>query len=293
MSVSLEYYKVFYYVAKYKKISLAAEMLYVSQPAVTQIIQKLEEQLGGNLFVRNKSGIELTEIGKKLYDFTSSSIEILENAEYRLAKYENLEEGSIKIRSGSSVAKLLLYNAIESFSKDYPNIKLDISTGVPSQSIEMLHKGEIDLVFIYLPYDVEYSNLEVIECAKKEYIFAMSKNYYKNNNVKISKLEDINNYSLILPRKNSAIRNMFDDKFKNIQFNAHYELTHEEMKKDFIMKDLGIGFIIRDEIEEELKSGDAIEVKLKDARINGSIGVVTLKKELATFATNKLLEYMK
>lgn len=63
MAINYEYYKVFYYVAKYKKISLAAEQLYVSQPAVTQTIQKLEEQLGGKLMVRTKSGIELTEIG--------------------------------------------------------------------------------------------------------------------------------------------------------------------------------------------------------------------------------------
>ena len=70
MAINYEYYKVFYYIAKYKKISLAAEKLYVSQPAVTQTIQKLEDQLGGNLLVRTKSGIELTEIGKKLYDIT-------------------------------------------------------------------------------------------------------------------------------------------------------------------------------------------------------------------------------
>ena len=78
MNISFEYYKVFYYVAKYKKISSAAEELFVSQSAVTQTIQKLEEQLGGNLFVRTKTGIELTEIGNKLYNSIYESIEILE-----------------------------------------------------------------------------------------------------------------------------------------------------------------------------------------------------------------------
>jgi len=78
MSINFEYYKVFNYVAKYKKISLAAEKLFVSQPAVTQTIQKLEEQLNSNLFVRTKTGIELTETGKMLYEFTNKNIEILE-----------------------------------------------------------------------------------------------------------------------------------------------------------------------------------------------------------------------
>ena len=91
MNVNFEYYKVFYHVAKYKKISLAAEKLFVSQPAVTQTIQKLEQELGSNLFIRTKTGIELTETGKMLYDFTSQSIEILNNAEYRFGLALNMD----------------------------------------------------------------------------------------------------------------------------------------------------------------------------------------------------------
>lgn len=293
MSVNFEYYKVFYYVAKYKKISLAAEKLFVSQPAVTQTIQKLEEQLGGNLLVRTKNGIELSEIGKMLYDFVSQSIETLDNVEYRFSKYENLEEGTIKIRTGSNVAKLILYDALERFSQDYPNIKVEIATGAPNQSIEMLHTGEIDMVLLYLPYETEYSNLETVKCVEKEYVFAMSKKYSENNNVHISKVEDLNNYSLIVPKKNSAIRNIFDEKFKDKITNFHYEIAQEQMKKEFIMRNMGIGFIIKDEVKEELQTGKVIEVNIKDAMFKGSIGVMTLNEKFTTFATKKLLEYMK
>ncbi len=293
MSINFEYYKVFYYVAKYKKISLAAEKLFVSQPAVTQTIQKLEEQLGGNLLVRTKSGIELTETGKMLYEFASKSIETLDNIEYRFSKYENLEEGTIKIRTGSNVAKIILYNALEKFSKDYPKIKIEIATGAPDQSIEMLHTGEIDMVLLYLPYNTEYSNLKTIECAKKKYIFAMSKNYAENNNVCISHIEDLNNYSLIVPKKNSAIRNMFDEKFKNIITNFHYEIAQEQMKKEFIMRDMGIGFIIEDEVEDELKKGSVVKVNMENATVEGSVGAITLNEKYATFATKKLLDYIK
>lgn len=292
MAINLDYYKTFYYVAKYKKISLAAEKLYVSQPAITQTIQKLEDQLGSNLFVRVKSGMELTETGKMLYDFTSQSIEILDNVEYRFSKYENLEVGEIKIRTGSNVAKMILYDALEKFGKDYPNIKVEIATGAPNQSIEMLYTGEIDMVLVYLPYKLEYSNLQVTECAKKEYVFAMSKNYKKENNVIINEISDLNKYSLILPKKDSAIRRIFDNKYKDIITSCHYEIAQEQMKKEFIMRNMGIGFIIKDEILEELENGEVIEVKLLDSKVNGSIGAVTLNKKLSNFATNKLLEYM-
>lgn len=293
MAINFDYYKAFYYVAKYKKISLAAAKLYVSQPAVTQTIQKLEEQLGSNLFVRAKSGIELTEAGKMLYDFTRKSIEVLDNVEYRFSKYENLEVGEIKIRTGSNVAKMILYDALERFGKDYPNIKVEISTGAPNQSIEMLHAGEIDMVLVYLPYDVEYSNLQITECTKKEYIFAMTKKYEKENNVVINSISDLNKYSLIVPKKNSSIRKIFDNKYKDIISSHHYEVAQEQMKKEFIMRNMGIGFIIKDEIKEELKRGEVIEIKLPDSRVEGAIGVITLDNKINTFATNKLLEYMK
>lgn len=293
MNVSLEYYKVFYYVAKYKKILTASEKLFVSQPAVTQTIQKLEKQLGTTLLVRTKTGIELTEAGKKLYEFTSENIEMLENVEYRFDKYENLEEGSIKIRTGSNVARIILYDALEKFGKDYPNVKVEIATGAPNKSVEMLHTGEIDMVLVYLPYEEKYTNLQITECSKEEYIFAMSKTYAEENNVNISKIEDLNNYSLIIPKKNSAIGDIFEKNYKDKITNFHYEVAQEQMKKEFILRDMGIGFIIKKEVENEIESGKIIEVKLKDAKVKGSIGAITLNNKFATSAVKKLLEYMK
>ena len=293
MNINFEYYKVFYYVVKYKKISVAAEKLFVSQPAITQTIQKLEEQVGGKLLVRTKLGIELTEIGKKLYKLIKESVESLDNAEFRVGKYENLQEGTIKIRTGSNVAKLLLYDAVEKFSKDYPNIKIEIATGAPYQSIELLHSGEIDLMLTYLPFNIEYSNLQTLECAKKKFVFAMSKKYYEENNVHISNIEDLNKFSLIIPKRNSAVGDIFYEKFKDKLTNYRYEVAQEQIKKEFIIRNMGIGFIIKDEILEEVKSGKVIEIDIQDAIIEKTIGAITLKEELQTFATKKLIEYMK
>ena len=293
MSINLEYYKVFYYVAKYKKISAAADKLFISQPAVTQTIKKLETQIGDNLLVRTPRGIELSETGNMLYGLINNSIEVLDNAEYMFSKYKNLEEGTIRIRSGSNIAKLLLYDAIEKFGKDYPNVKVEIATGAAKQSVELLATGEVDMVMTYLPYEVEYSNLQVIECTNKEYIFAMSKKYKKDNNVNIKKIEDLNNYSLIIPKANSAIRGIFDSKFKDKITNYHYEVAAEQTKKEFIMRNMGIGFILKDEIQKELEKGEAVELKIKGLNCKGSIGIITLNKELLGFATKELIKYIK
>ena len=86
---------------------------------------------------------------------------------------------------------------------------------------------------------------------------------------------------------------MFDEKFKNIITNFHYEIAQEQMKKEFIMRDMGIGFIIEDEVEDELKKGSVVKVNMENATVEGSVGAITLNEKYATFATKKLLDYIK
>lgn len=292
MYIDFDYYKVFCYVAKYGKISEAANRLYVSQPAVTQIMKRLEEGLGTSLVVRNRNGIELTEQGKFLYSYVANSVETLDGVEFKFGKYENLEDGTIKIKTGSNAAKLVLYDAMEEFSRDYPNVKIKISSGAPERSIEQLHNGEIDMVIVYLPYNIKYSNLKVTEFGKKQYLFVMSRRYFEKYNVVINSIEDINNYSLIIPKEESAVRVMYNKNFGKIISNFHYEVASEEMKKEFISRDMGIGFVIKDEVEEELKNGEFVAVDLEETKLEGSIGIVTLNNHFENFATKKLSEYI-
>ena len=99
MNIDIEFYKVFCVVADNGSFSKAAEKLYISQPAITQTIKKLEEQLGGKLFYRNNNGVSLTEEGKHLYEYIKDSMEIIENATSKFNQYKNLDEGIVRIRT--------------------------------------------------------------------------------------------------------------------------------------------------------------------------------------------------
>ncbi len=99
MNIDIEFYKVFCIVAENESFSRAAEKLYISQPAITQTIKKLEEQLGGKLFYRNNNGVSLTEEGKHLYEYIKDSVEIIDNATLKFNQYKNLTEGIIRIKT--------------------------------------------------------------------------------------------------------------------------------------------------------------------------------------------------
>lgn len=94
----LNLYKVFLTVAQTKNISKAAEMLYISQPAISYDIKMLENALGGKLFIRTSKGVELTPEAEKLYNAVSNSFNILSLGERIFAEDRNLDEGELFIR---------------------------------------------------------------------------------------------------------------------------------------------------------------------------------------------------
>ena len=86
MDISYDYYRTFYYVAKYKSFTGAAEALLNSQPNITRTMKKLEKELGCTLFVRQRHGIALTPEGEKLYAHISVAFEHISYGEQEIAR---------------------------------------------------------------------------------------------------------------------------------------------------------------------------------------------------------------
>ena len=87
-----------------------------------QSIKKLEEQLGGTLFIRSNKGMELTEEGKMIFDYVKGALELIKNAENDFTSFKDLSKGEVKIGCSTTLTKLLLIEPIKEFNKDYPNI---------------------------------------------------------------------------------------------------------------------------------------------------------------------------
>ena len=97
MDINFEYYKIFYYVAKYKNITKAAGVLKSNQPNVTRVIKLLESQLNCALFIREPRGLKLTEEGKRLYEHVEVACHHLFNAEAELSSLGEGLGGTIEI----------------------------------------------------------------------------------------------------------------------------------------------------------------------------------------------------
>lgn len=160
MNIDLELYRTFYVVAKNKHMTKASEELHISQPAISQSIKKLEEQLNGTLFLRSNKGMELTEEGKMFYEYVKGALELIDNAEKEFTSFKNLDKGEIKIGCSTTLTKLILMDTIEKFHKDYPNININITNDLTSDLINNLKLGKLDFV-IFNESNIKESNVDL------------------------------------------------------------------------------------------------------------------------------------
>ena len=148
MNTNYEYYRIFYYVAKYGNLTKAASALQTSQPAVTRTIHRLEEDLGCRLFIRSKSGMELTTEGQTFYEYVSAGCAQFFKGEQKITSLLSLDEGSITISATETALHCCLLQAIESFRELHPNVTFRILNNSSSDSVIALRQGQVDIAMI-------------------------------------------------------------------------------------------------------------------------------------------------
>ena len=127
MYVDWEYYKIFYYVAKYQNFTKAARVLGNNQPNITHSMNRLESQLNCVLFIRSNRGVTLTPEGELLYSRIASAAVQIQDAEEELSASATLEHGAISISATETALNIYLAEKLRAFHTDYPGIRLRIS----------------------------------------------------------------------------------------------------------------------------------------------------------------------
>ena len=153
MNISFEYYRIFYYVAKYENITKAAMVLKSSQPNVTRIIHLLEDQLDCRLFLREPRGLKLTEEGKRLYAHVAIACQHLLDAEAELCRDKNICSGTIELGVTETALHLFLLQKLHDFQNTYPDIKIRIQNNTTPEILKALANGRLDLAVVTTPFE--------------------------------------------------------------------------------------------------------------------------------------------
>ena len=289
MNVDLELYRVFYAVAKHKHMTKASEELHISQPAISQSIKKLEDQLGGTLFLRSNKGMGLTEEGKMFYEYVKGALELINNAENEFTSFKDLSKGEVKIGCSTTLTKLVLINALKDFHLDYPNININITNDLTSNLINDLKLGKLDFV-IFNESNIKEANLNLEKIKELKQGFIYNPEFYDDN---INNFEDLNNVPLILQKEESNSRKLLDyiALQNNVKLIPKMEVVSQELITEFTNIGLGIGFAIIDLAKINFKNLKELNINKKIPNIN--IYLATNKSVSLTFASKMFIKYLK
>jgi len=290
MNINLELYRVFYIVAINKNITKASEELNISQPAISKSIKNLEEQLGGQLFIRTKKGVILTTEGEEFFKHIKNAMECIHSAENKFNEMISLEIGSIKIGSSITLTKEFLLPYLDNFHKLYPKIKIEIITNRTEELISKLKNGLIDLVILNTSTNID-DELETIKCKKLHDCFVVGKKYKELANNPIE-LKDLNNYPLILQSKGSKTRFSIDEyaKNNNVLLESTMELSSYNLVVEFAKLGFGIGYATTEYIEDDIKNKNLFTLQVIPKLPTKYIGLTYLKNQTPNFSTKRFIE---
>lgn len=289
MNQSLSSYRIFYTVANTGNISKAAKELYISQPAISKSIQKLEESVGCRLFSRSSRGVILTDEGKLLYDHVSTAFETLSLGEEKLKRSIELGVGHLKIGVSSTLCKYLLMPYLKEFIKQNPHISISISCQSTNKTLRMIEDNKIDIGLIGRPAtlkNIQFDFLEEIEDG-----FVATKDYIRNLQARgIKKEEILSHATLMMLDKNNMSRQYIDDYLQENQITVRdsIDISDMDLLIDFARISVGVACVIKNFVKEDLANGTLVEIPLETPIHTREVGFAYLttskpSKSLAEF----------
>ena len=266
MNSNFEYYKIFYYVAKYENLTKAATVLKTSQPAVPRTIHKLENELGCRLFTRSKTGMQLTPEGRTFYGYVAAGCAQFFKGENDLSNLISLENGTIYISATETALHCYLFQAMEEFNSLYPNVRFKILNNSTTESVNAVKEGKVDLAFVS-------ANLQVakplrMKILRKYHDILISGNRFgelKDDGKEVS-LKELVSYPWISLTAETITRRFLNEYFEknSLTFTPDMELATTDMILPAVRHNLGLGFIPAEFADSELKSGQVFEIKVKE-----------------------------
>lgn len=292
MVSKLDLYKVFQIVAKNKSFSAAARELFMTQPAVSQSIMQLEDDLDTRLFNRTPKGVSLTNEGELLFEYVNSAINLIHVGEEKIAEFQNLMTGELKIGVGDTISKYFLLPYLEAFRNQYLQITFKIVNGTTLELCEALKSGEVDIAVCNLPIDD--TTLEVQPCFEVQDTFVYGEKFEKVIKKPIH-LAELVNLPLIFLEPNSNSRQYVEDYIlsQGIKLEPEFELGSHGLLLEFAKINLGIACVTREFSKAYIETGELREVELVEAIPKRHVGIVSLKRVPLSPSATRFVEILR
>ena len=298
----LNLYHIFYTVAQCGNISAAAKKLYISQPAVSKSISKLEEAFPTPLLQRTSKGVILTESGQILYRQLETAFMAIRHGEEEIMQNNALGVGSISIGVSTTLCKYVLLPYLKSFIAENPNVKVSISCQSTYETLNALENGTLDIGLVgesdrlgnlsFQPvkaiHDIFVTNQEYLEKLGER----ACATYEKNSLTDLTEKELMSSATFLMLNKNNVTRQYVDRYLlqKDISLENQIEVTTMDLLIDFAKLGLGIACVIKEFVAEEIEKGELMEFVIEEPVPERKIGFAYTKNKLGNPAVSKFFD---
>ena len=249
MDITYDYYRIFYYVAKYKSFTRAASILMNSQPNITRSMNNLERQLGCRLFIRSNRGVRLTADGESLYKHVAVAFEQLQTAERELENAANLRSGSVTISATETALHGILLPVLRAYHAKYPDVHLRIQNQKTHSAVEAVRNRLADLAVVTTPTQISRP-LQETRLLDFHEVLVCGANCGDLPD-KPRHLSEIKEYPMVSLGRDSMTFQFYNDFFfkYGLEYTVDVEAATADQLLPLITNDLGIGFVPESLIE--------------------------------------------
>lgn len=293
--VNLDLYRVFYTVAKCGSLTRAAEELYISQPAVSQAIKQLENQLGVSLFNRTHRGMELSaQGGKVIFKEVESALKLFYDAEARIEEMKTSAAGTLRIGASDTIFEYFLADKIVDYHERFPTVKIELLADFTPETVEKLKANRCDVAFVNLPIEVD-EELRLDESSARLNDIFIASDKFMELSMGVVGLEALKEYPLIFMNENTVARRSLNNFLGSVgvELLPSIEVGSWDLMKRLVARGMGIGVIPKEYAKRELQDKSIFEVRTDPVLPVRSVGILLHRDRPVSYALHSFIEYFR
>jgi DNA-binding transcriptional LysR family regulator len=275
-------------VARHASFSRAAERRFRTQPAISSQIRALEEEVGAKLFDRSGGKVALTGAGKIFQQYAEQTLEARKTMMVTVAEMERVPRGEIVVGANEGTCLHILPEVFAEFRKLYPEVGVQISRLERAKILESIIDNSVDFGVVSAPVDDK--RLTVVAIHRDELVIIVPPNHPLSP-AKKATIADVAQFPLLLP-KLGRTRDSLEDLFheRGLKPKIAMELDSSELLKRFVAADVGVGFIARSNVIEDVKARALAAIPISDCSIRRDLALVFRKDKALSRAAVAFIE---
>ena len=278
-------------VARERSFSRAAEVLGRTQPAISQAVRRLEQEVGEKLFDRSTKDGTLTFAGEVLLDYARQMLNLRYNAQAALVEIRNLHHGKVTISANEHTVFYLL-PVIEEFRRLHPLIKIEVQRGVASRIPKQITGREVELgVISFTPND---DSLRSVSVMTDELVLIASPKH-KLAGQQIVSIKDLGDETFVAHNAPSPYRQKVIESFEKhkTSLNISVELPSLEAIKKLVEKGVGVALVPKLSAAAEIKGGRLAALSVKEMKLERKLNIVYRRNSGLSHAAKAFLQVAK